>query len=197
MSKGNALKAKDDTRVKRTSERLRRALFALIRERGFEALTVRELSERAHVGRTTFYAHFENKEDLLLSGMDSLAGELRERQRRALASAGPLEQRMFSFTRELLAHVDEHRHLFGAMTGTRSGAAVQRALLKLIADLVRADVRAVCRSDDRVRVEAVTQAVSGAMMGLLLWWLTSERMLRYEEVDALFRRLATPLATPR
>ena len=55
--------------MRRTEQLLRTALFSLIREQGFEALRVQDIIDRANVGRATFYAHFDNKEDLLLSGI--------------------------------------------------------------------------------------------------------------------------------
>lgn len=54
-----------DRRVERTEQLLRQALLALVQEKGFEALTVQEIIDRANVGRATFYAHFDNKDDLL------------------------------------------------------------------------------------------------------------------------------------
>jgi AcrR family transcriptional regulator len=58
----------DDRRVQRTRQLLRTALVPLIEENGFEALTVQDIIDRANVGRATFYAHFDKKEDLLVSG---------------------------------------------------------------------------------------------------------------------------------
>ncbi len=49
----------------RTQQLLRGALFSLIQERGFEALSVQDIIDRANVGRATFYSHFDNKQDLL------------------------------------------------------------------------------------------------------------------------------------
>ena len=62
----------NDRRVQRTQQLLRAALLSLIEEKGFEALTVQEIIDRANVGRATFYAHFDRKEDLLVSELDGL-----------------------------------------------------------------------------------------------------------------------------
>ena len=74
----------NDRRVQRTHQLLRGALVALIQEKGFEALTVQDIIDRANVGRATFYAHFDNKEDLLVSGLEEFRASIREQQRRRL-----------------------------------------------------------------------------------------------------------------
>ncbi|MBX7248298.1 MAG: TetR/AcrR family transcriptional regulator [Caulobacteraceae bacterium] len=56
-----------DSRVRRTRERLRAAMVSLTREQGYTAWRVADLLERADVGRATFYAHYRDKEDLLIS----------------------------------------------------------------------------------------------------------------------------------
>ena len=66
-----------DRRVERTQQLLRGALVSLIREKGFEALTVQDIIDRANVGRATFYSHFDNKEDLLVSGFEDLRASLK------------------------------------------------------------------------------------------------------------------------
>ncbi len=74
-----------DRRVQKTRQLLREALVALIREKGFAALSVQEIIDRANVGRATFYAHFDSKEDLLLTGLETVFSSLKEIQRQALA----------------------------------------------------------------------------------------------------------------
>jgi AcrR family transcriptional regulator len=183
-----------DRRVERTEQLIRGALRSLIQEKGFEALTVQQIIDRANVGRATFYAHFDNKDDLLASGFDDLRASLKARQREAFSRARSLEERVFAFSLELFSHVNEYRDVFRAMVGKRSGAAVQRLLHKLLADLIRDDVKGtVARGEEsRVPTEALVQFVAGALVGLLLWWLDGKMRLSVGEVNALFRRLAIP-----
>jgi AcrR family transcriptional regulator len=114
--------------------------MALIQEKGFEALSVQDIIDRANVGRATFYAHFDSKEDLLASGIENLRESLKERQRQA-RPAGGSDERLFAFSRELFTHADEHRTVFRAMVGKRSGAVVQQLLQKMLVDLVREEVK--------------------------------------------------------
>lgn len=58
---------KTDRRVKRTRERLQKALIALIGEREYDAITIQDIVDRADVGRTTFCLHYNSKDDLFLS----------------------------------------------------------------------------------------------------------------------------------
>ncbi len=182
---------REDRRVQRTRELLRGALFALIREKGFEPLTVQDIIDRANVGRATFYAHFDNKEDLLLSGFDTLRASLKERQREAQSHRGSVEETAFAFSHELFAHVNDHRDLFRAIAGKRSGAVVQSVVHKLLLDLVREDVKTLSRAEaTTVPAEALAQFIGGGMFGLLIWWLGARSRPSVDGLDRMFRQLA-------
>jgi AcrR family transcriptional regulator len=185
---------KPDRRVERSQQLLRSALVSLIQEKGFEALTVQEIIDRANVGRATFYAHFDNKEDLLISGFDELRASLQARQREALARVSAGDERLLAFSYEVFAHVNEYREVSRAMVGRQSGAAVQRVLHKLLVDLVRDDVKAAVRrgADSRMPREALAQFIAGALFGLLMWWLEEKRPLSPNAMNDIFRRLAIP-----
>src|SRR5579864_7820403 len=62
---------KPDQRIRRTHERLGRALVELMQEKPIDSITVQEVLDRAHVGRSTFYLHFRDKDDLLLSQLET------------------------------------------------------------------------------------------------------------------------------
>ncbi len=63
---------KPDRRIQRTRQLLHEALITLILEKGYDAITVQDILERANLGRSTFYAHYQDKEALLLSGFQEL-----------------------------------------------------------------------------------------------------------------------------
>src|SRR5262249_48157020 len=90
-----------DRRIQRTRRTLHEALLALIRERGWDAVTVQDVCARADVGRSTFYVHFADKEELLLSGF----AELRQSLRSHLADG---RRKRLGFTFALLEHAEEH-----------------------------------------------------------------------------------------
>jgi AcrR family transcriptional regulator len=185
---------KVDRRVQRTRQLLLDALLMLIRERGFESLSVQDIIDRANVGRATFYAHFENKEDLLLSGLEDFRTAITEHQRRRLQETEASADRAFLFIHELLAHVAAHRDVFRAMVGRRSGAVVQRLVQKILLDLVREDLKPMLtRTGDRsVTGEAAVQYIAAGLWGLLAWWVDAKRNASVEEMEVVFRQLAVP-----
>jgi AcrR family transcriptional regulator len=189
-----SVKKKPDRRVQRTHQLLRAAMLSLITEKGFEALSVREIVDRANVGRATFYAHFDSKEDLLASGFDGLRASLRECQREALAKKGRAEERVFAFSQEVFTHADEYRDVFQAMVGKQSGAVVQQILHKILLDLIRDDVKAMAsrRDTNSIPVEALARFMAGALVGVLMWWLNAKTRLAAEDMNRIFRCLAIP-----
>ena len=63
-----------DRRVQKTRKLLQDALIELVAEKSYESVSIREILERANVGRSTFYAHFQDKDQLLHSILDRLDG---------------------------------------------------------------------------------------------------------------------------
>lgn len=182
-----------DRRVQRTRQLLRTALMSLIQEKGFESSSVQDIIDRANVGRATFYAHFDSKEDLLASGIDELRASLRERQHQALSST-TADDRLFAFSCELFIHADAHRTVFRAMVGKRSGAVVQQLLHKMLVDLVREELKLMSPTSRATETpaEAIAQFIGGGLFGLLIWWANGKMRMPVKEVDAVVRRLAIP-----
>ena len=68
--------AKTDRRAQRTRELLQKALIELIAERGYDAITIQDIVDCANVGRTTFYQHYNSKDNLFVSCHEAIVGEL-------------------------------------------------------------------------------------------------------------------------
>src|SRR5688500_6236743 len=69
--------ARLDRRVRKTRDAIRQALIDLMTEKGYEAVTVADIIGRADIGRSTFYTHFTDKQQVLNASLDELAGFLR------------------------------------------------------------------------------------------------------------------------
>lgn len=161
-----------------------RALIELIHERGFEAITVSEITARANVGRSTFYAHFADKEDLLQGSIGRLQEYLLGHVKAALADPAPDAHPALAFCLPMLEHADQNRTLFAAMVGQRSGYLLLDLFHDMWADLVRAG----WPEADEVAV----QAIVGAFGSTLSWWLDKAPELSSEQVRDRFRQVIEP-----
>jgi AcrR family transcriptional regulator len=171
-----------DPRVRRSRERLHQALVALILERGWDRVSVQAVCDRARVGRSTFYVHFADKEDLLIGGLEHVRDDLRTQR--------PTEA--FGFVRGLVAHAGESRRLFRAVIGKRSGLAVQRRFREIVGELMTEDLRAQ-RVPERA-VATTSQFLGGALVELLLAWVDA-RTAPYD-IEQRFVELAGPVVAP-
>jgi AcrR family transcriptional regulator len=174
-----------DRRVQRTRRTLREALIGLILERPWDDISVSDVCARADVGRSTFYTHFADKEDLLTGGFDDLQWALRAQH--PISSDAPV----FDVARGLIEHAHEHRDLFRAIVGRHSGHVVQQRFRQLLVDLIREDI--VVRAPQSPLLEATIHYVAGALFGLLLWWLETQSSLPPSELDEHFHRLTAPV----
>ena len=60
---------KDDRRIQRTRKLLRESMLALILEQGYDDISIQDVTDRANLGRATFYLHYREKDDLLADVM--------------------------------------------------------------------------------------------------------------------------------
>jgi AcrR family transcriptional regulator len=172
-----------DRRVQRTHDALRDALLVLMVERGWDAIDVQALCDRANIGRSTFYLHFANKEDLLKASFATLREAL---QQPGDCSAGP-----FDFLDGLLAHVHEERQVFRALLGRRSGQVVQERFRVLLVEMMQTTL---ARLDPAAtpawQHDAKAHYLGGALFELLVWWLGTAREQTADEVKTLFCALS-------
>lgn len=177
---------KVDRRVRRTKELLRRALLELILEKGYARVTVQEIIDRADVGRSTFYAHFRDKEDLLVDGLE----ELRE----ALAPNEGDGVHPGSASLAVFEHFRDSQEVWGAMAGRRGADAFVRHLHEFLLGLVYAQLRARApQGPTRVPVDALAEFAVSTMIGLgVRWWRMGEEPVSAREVDRLYRELTEP-----
>ncbi|MEK6721850.1 MAG: TetR/AcrR family transcriptional regulator [Chloroflexota bacterium] len=178
-----------DRRVIRTRRALREALIGLILEKGYDAVTVGDIVDRADVGRSTFYAHFVDKDALLLGGFSALPTLWAEESRGSDADGGTIP---FTFSLKMFRHADDQRRLFRALVGQRSGVLVQRQLDRVLSDLVRADLERFHAVGDDRALEVAVRFVVSAYVGLLGWWLEHPTPATPEEIDRAFRALVLP-----
>jgi AcrR family transcriptional regulator len=117
-------------RVKRTQKLLREALIELIEERGFEALTVGELTERAMVSRAAFYRNYQDKyalvEQIFAEAMSALMNAVGD-----LGQEHPAEVWVRFFE-----HIAEYERLYRALLGSKGSPWFVRTMRASLAELI-------------------------------------------------------------
>ena len=159
--------ARPDRRVARSRRALKEALTDLILEHGYEAVTVQDVIDRADVGRSTFYAHFLDKDDLLMAILADL-----EMPAPDSASWTP-DDPAFGWTLELFRHFGSGKRLFEAVASGDSGALARRETTQRLEQLVRAELSRLkaARKLDAFRIETVTRFLVGTFIGFMDWWM--------------------------
>lgn len=178
-----------DRRVARSKRALKEALTDLILERGYEAVTVQDVIDRADVGRSTFYAHFLDKDDLLMAILADL--DIPAPDHTQWTADDPA----FDWTLELFRHFGSGRRLFKAVAGSQSGPLARQETIRRLEDLARAELSRlkVARKLDAFRLEMVVRFLVGTFIGFMDWWLRDENEhVPPERVDHAFRSLALP-----
>lgn len=178
-----------DRRIQRTRKLLQDALHAAMIEKGYEATTVRDVIDRANVGRSTFYAHFADKGMLLASSVEDLRALLRQKQQDARSARDGASAGGLGFSLVMLEHARGHLQLYHAIVGRDSGAFVTKRIHRVIAELVYDDLVALDFSGAPARRDLAAEYVAGAFMAVLTWWLEHGAEQSPQEVDAIFRRL--------
>jgi len=185
-----------DRRVRRTRQSLHDALRSLSLQKGYDHVTVQDVIDRANVGRATFYAHFRDKDDLLISGL----GEMREFLRRHLATLTQAREVRSGagggFASVLFDHAAGHRGEYRALAGSRRGGTILKFAHNEVTSLIREylDEAATRRGvKPVVPAEVTARYVASALLALLTWWLDDDVPYTAEQMGNMFERLTGPV----
>ena len=159
--------------------------------KGYEAITVQDIIDRANVGRVTFYAHYEGKEALHDAALDRLVEMLREQAetRRGLGHESTL-----ACCTAMFEHAHSHRALYRGLISRRGGATVMHGIRKRMALLVREELERTKkrRGRDAIPLDLLVEHVVSSFTAVLTWWMDHKTGYGPAEIDAVFRRLTLP-----
>ena len=153
-------------RVQRTQQALLASLLELIVEKGYDRTTVEDVLRRADVGRTAFYDHFENKQDLLLRRFAATPWI-----RGGVGVGGDGAAVPFDVT-FLFAHIADQHELVSALRGTSAfDETIESLRNNLLDSFTRLLQDRSTSGDIDGNLQLTAQALTGALMQLLTWWL--------------------------
>lgn len=186
-------------RVRRTQKLLREALVDLIEERGFEALTVGEIAERAMVSRAAFYRNYHDKYDLV----EQIFAEAMSALLEAVGDLGA--EHPAEIWVRFFEHIAQYDRLYRALLGSKGSLWFVRTMRTSLAELVVARGRlphGPSASDHPAHTfsdEFVPDLVSALFVETITWWLehgmpyTPKEIARRSSLlaAALFKEVST------
>jgi AcrR family transcriptional regulator len=179
-----------DRRSRRTRAALRSAFVTLVLEKGYEHVTVEDITDAADLARATFYAHYTDKGDLLAAIVDEMSVDLTTR----LAQIAPTDSAVVrgEVVLELFTHAAEHRDLYRLTFGGAADGKARRAyvipLVPRVVENFAARIDAF-GSVPPIPPELTAQAFIGMHMALVEWWLTDAPYYTAAQMAAYEMRL--------
>ena len=166
-----------DRRRQRTHKSLQNALIELISERDFDTITIQDIADRADVGRTTFYLHYNSKEELFLTCHEAIVSRLQ------LGLFHPLSREEFLSSETHPGITSAYRHLEkdrGSLYPIFQGKNSQ-LMLRWIRDRssleIEENLRATFKNvDSKVPLDILASYLAGAQIALMQWWLEKRRV---------------------
>lgn len=157
------------------------ALLSLLGEKPYRDITVVDICQRAMVHRTTFYAHFEDKNDLLRYVLGQLKDRLLVVRAQAAGQEEDRENVLVIELRKSLDFLMEHKALVAA--GLEAEEAAMRIVEEILVDALRERSEAVGLWGDRpMGVEAASHFYAGAVLSLLRWWMKEDMPISEDEL---------------
>ena len=174
----------EDLRVRRTRKLLQQALIEGTVEKGFAALTVRDITERAMVNRSTFYRHYLDKYDLLEQHLNEIYVVLEE--------AGFIKEACHQGLSELLKQMQQFPDFYRLVLSAQSDAFVsqrfrQQTQQRLLAYFQQAFPAA--SDPESLPLDLKFTTVASAGCGALAWWLKQERPAPPEQFAHMLQQL--------
>ncbi len=196
-----------DRRVRKTRRALREAMQNLMAEKGYEQVTVEELTERADIGRTTFYLHYSAKQDLLLEQFDELLDQLVEQLTEIPLSSWsqqgkvlPTEDHPERPICMIFNHAAENEDLYRIVLQGEGVDQASERLQTMMTNAVNAYLHHKL-GDEREKmtlefpVDLFGNYFAGAMLGVIKWWLEAGQPYTPQEMEGIFFQMFLPGAS--
>jgi AcrR family transcriptional regulator len=180
---------KNDRRSRRTRQLLGNALVELMLEKNFESITVQDILDRADIGRSTFYAHYTDKESLLLSQIENVIHELEQHAAEADSSDASLLPSL-----ELFRHVKDQRRLMQAFVWGRGAEILTQDFQGQVSKLIEEKIRSAVGDERRAAMPSslIAKFVASTFLMVLRWWFDEDMGHTPEQMNAMFQRLVMP-----
>jgi AcrR family transcriptional regulator len=177
---------KQDRRSQRTRHLLSQALVELIRAKDYNSIAVSDIIDRANVGRSTFYAHYRDKDDLFLGTVDRMIDILS-----GYVPHEPPDENSFFPSLGLFRHVGEQYELYKALVWSSGMDLLIKHLQKSLSKRIEQTLQESGREFD-IPNPILASFLAGSFLSLLKWWLENKMTYSPQQMDKIFQKLTMP-----
>ncbi|HZU70657.1 MAG TPA: TetR/AcrR family transcriptional regulator [Ktedonobacteraceae bacterium] len=170
-----------DRRVKRTQHLLAKALIDLTLEKGYDAVTIRDITDKADVGYATFFRHYHDKDALLQEVSEVVLAELKN-----LLPMGPGEDAV-ALGKTLFHYVQENNSIIRVLLSSRSSTPLMEHIIDIATDEVLN--QNIPLEGSAVPSEVAAYHLVNSSIGLLQWWLEHDMPYPPERMGIIFHEL--------
>ncbi len=181
-------KESPDRRIQRTRKVLHAALIELILEKGFDKVTVQDVIQRANVGRSTFYSHYKDIEDLFLSGFENLWSLFEQH----LTGQSVEKAGVWDLSLVVFQHAQSYTGVYRALVGKQGGNLMSTHMHKYLSALMRETLKDQWDASKQVPLEIVVHHLASSLIALLTWWVEHDLPYPPERMNAIFQQLTQP-----
>ena len=178
---------KADRRSQRTYRLVSSAFAELVVEKRYDKILVQDILDRAGIGRTTFYAHYFDKEDVLNNLVEQELALLTRQIDHAAA------RQRFMPSLELFEHAyHSENQQFRALMRSRAGEFLWEALKAALCRAIEPALCALCTEGrpPPIPLSVVSEYLAGAFLTLLKWWIAADMPYPPEQMESIFQQLA-------
>jgi len=180
---------KTDRRVERTRTLLQKALIELIAERGYDAITIRDIVDRANIGRTTFYLHYNSKDELFMSCHEAIVSQFHIGLLHPLSREELLSPEIPAEMTSTYRHLEEGRALLYPIFQGKDSQLILRQIRDRSARAIEVNLRTIFdEADSTIPLDMLASYLAGAQIALMQWWLEKRRLHAPNQLtQALYR----------
>jgi len=181
---------RSDRRVQRTRKLLRESIMALILEEGYDAIAIQDITDKANLGRATFYLHFKDKDDLLLDVMDQMIGDFMDQVPELSEAQWQLKnskavEKLFDFAAN---HYDLYRILIFSSGGITASRQLQSKIAENIEAAIRREVEEK-NAQPLVPPDFIANYFAGSLLATIYWWLDNDLPYEVEQMASMFQKV--------
>ena len=178
--------SRHERRRLQTHKLLMQTTLQLVIKKGYDAISIQDITEQADLGRGTFYLHFKDKEEVVWTAFRDLFQELEQEAHKQLDRHMP--QVEYYGLLNIFRHAEKNRDLYRVMFGGQGSALLTARAQDFLAQVFLYDIRNAPETPDvnfNLPEEIEAQMLTGVITRLLFWWLETPKNYTPEQMAAM------------